>query len=144
MTDNKEDPTRHRGPLFRRYWVSTKISTAEETVNWSPWFLTEGPDCPVTRQARAPALCVGAKETDIDGHAVMGPGNTRRYNFFFHPLLCGRFFFMISHRKVDTRNSRAVLGRLRTDSGQGKERNGQAKAKGSSLVFFLATTAIQR
>jgi hypothetical protein len=37
---------------------------------------------------------------------------------------------MISHRKVDTRDSRAVLGRLRTDPGQGKERNGQAKGKG--------------
>lgn len=56
---------------------------------------------------------------------------------FFFTLSFVAGFFMISHRKVDTRNSRAVLGRLRTDSRQGKERNGQAKAKGSSLVFFF-------
>ena len=42
---------------------------------------------------------------------------------------------MISHRKVDTRDSRAVLGRLRTDPGQGMERNGQAKGKGIITVF---------
>jgi len=83
VTDNKEDPTRHRGPLFRRYWVSTKISTPDETVNWSPWFLTEGPGCLVTRQARARPSTSGRRKRISTDHAVKGPGNTRRYNFFF-------------------------------------------------------------